>query len=75
MNCQSCLRHEARYRVYTDMMNREVCISCAMKAAELGFAFELLLKSEPIIRMATHPRSLARRSAAVGLRPHGHLPL
>jgi len=45
MNCQSCLRHEARYRIYTDMMNREVCISCAIKAAESGFAFELLLKS------------------------------
>ncbi len=42
MNCQSCLRNEARYRVYTDMITLEVCTSCAMKAIVMGIAVEVL---------------------------------
>ncbi len=42
MNCQSCLRNEARYRVYTDMINLEVCTSRAMKAIRMGIAVEVL---------------------------------
>lgn len=42
MNCQRCLRNEARYRVYTDMMNLKVCMSCAIQALELGIAVEVI---------------------------------
>ncbi len=83
MNCQSCLRHEARYRVYTDMMNREVCISCAMKAAKLGFAFEVLLKSQTDHQTGDTPALLSpvicgRRASApwasISLRTWGTVP-
>jgi len=40
MNCQRCKSNEARYRVYTDILNLEVCTSCVIKALELGIAME-----------------------------------
>ncbi len=42
MNCQRCKTDEARYRVFTDIMNLEVCPSCAIKAVEVGIAVEVL---------------------------------
>jgi protein-arginine kinase activator protein McsA len=42
MNCQRCQANEAGYRVYTDIMNLEVCSSCAIKAVEVGIAVEAL---------------------------------
>ncbi len=42
MNCQRCQANEARYRVFTDIMNLEVCSSCAIKAVEVGIAVEVL---------------------------------
>ncbi len=40
MNCQRCKSNEARYRVFTDILNLEVCTSCVIKALELGIAIE-----------------------------------
>lgn len=40
MNCQRCKATEARYRVFTDILNLEVCTSCVIKALELGIAVE-----------------------------------
>ena len=42
MNCQRCQADEARFRVYTDIMNVKVCISCVIQALELGIAVEAL---------------------------------
>ena len=42
MKCQRCPANEARYRVYTNMMNLKVCMSCAIQALELGIAVEVL---------------------------------
>jgi hypothetical protein len=44
MNCQRCKTNEARYRVFTDILNLEVCTSCVIKALELGIAIEDLPK-------------------------------
>ena len=40
MNCQRCKSNEARYRVFTNILNLEVCTSCVIKALELGIATE-----------------------------------
>lgn len=42
MKCQRCQRSEARYRVYTDILNLKVCMSCVIEALELGIAVEVL---------------------------------
>ena len=42
MNCQRRKANEARYRVYTDVINLMVCVSCAIKARELGIGVEVL---------------------------------
>ncbi len=42
MNCKRCNENKARYRVFTDIMNLEVCTSCGIKALELGLAVEVL---------------------------------
>jgi len=42
MNCKRCNENKARYRVFTDIMNLEVCASCAIKAVEVGIAVEAL---------------------------------
>jgi len=42
MNCKRCNENKARYRVFTDIMNLEVCTSCAIKAVEVGIAIEAL---------------------------------
>ncbi len=42
MNCKRCNENKARYRVFTDIMNLEVCTSCAIKAVEVGIAVEAL---------------------------------
>ncbi len=40
--CQRCLANEVRYRVFSDILNLEVCTSCAIKAVEVGIAVEVL---------------------------------
>jgi hypothetical protein len=40
MDCQRCKSNEARYRVFTDILNLEVCTSCVINALELGIAVE-----------------------------------
>ncbi len=45
MNCQRCKANGARYRVFTDILNLEVCTSCVIKALELGLAVEELHSS------------------------------
>jgi hypothetical protein len=41
--CQRCLRgEEARYRVYTDLIEMAVCAACADEARELGITVEPL---------------------------------
>ncbi len=42
MNCKRCNENKAGYRVFTDIMNLEVCTSCAIKAVEVGIAVEAL---------------------------------
>ncbi len=42
MNCQRCQANETRHRVFTDILNLEVCTSCAIKAVELGIAVDVL---------------------------------
>ncbi len=41
MKCQRCQRSEARCRVYTDILNLKVCMSCVIEALELGIAVEV----------------------------------
>ncbi len=54
MNCQSCKSNEARYRVFTDILNLEVCTYCVIKALELGIAVEDL----PRLRTNDRPGDL-----------------
>ena len=43
MKCQRCFRgEEAKYRVYTDIIDMKVCVACAEEARELGIAVEVL---------------------------------
>jgi hypothetical protein len=43
MKCQRCLRgEEAKYRVYTDIIDMKVCAACAEEARKLGIAVEVL---------------------------------
>jgi hypothetical protein len=43
MECQRCLLgKEAKYRVYTDLMDMQVCETCADDARRLGIAVEAL---------------------------------
>ncbi len=42
MKCQRCQRSEPRYRVYTNILNLKVCMSCVIEALELGIAVEVL---------------------------------
>jgi len=53
MNCQRCGANEARYRVYTEAMDTEVCISCALVAIQLGITVVDLEDCKPIISLAT----------------------
>jgi hypothetical protein len=51
MICQRCKSDESRYRVYTDIINLEVCPSCAIPAIKLGLAVEVL----PILKTELQP--------------------
>jgi hypothetical protein len=43
MKCQRCFRgEEAKYRVYTDIIDMKVCAACAEEARKLGIAVEVL---------------------------------
>ena len=43
MKCQRCLSNQqAAYRVYTDVLNLQVCATCAGEALGLGIAVEVL---------------------------------
>jgi hypothetical protein len=43
MECQRCSTgKEAKYRVYTDVINMKVCAACAEEARKLGIAVEVL---------------------------------
>jgi hypothetical protein len=42
MKCQRCLRDQATYRVYTDLLDIKVCVACAEEACGLGIAVEVL---------------------------------
>lgn len=43
MNCQRCLNNvEAKYRVYSDLVDIKVCPACADEARRLGIAVEAL---------------------------------
>lgn len=43
MECQRCLTgKEAKYRVYTDIIDMKVCEACADEARKLGIAVEVL---------------------------------
>jgi len=60
MECQRCLLgQEAKYRVYTDIIDMKVCAACADEARRLGIAVEVLdggegknngAKSEPKLK-------------------------
>lgn len=43
MECQRCLTgKEAKYRVYTDLIDVKVCEACADEARRLGITVEVL---------------------------------
>lgn len=43
MECERCfIGEEARYRVYTDIIDMKVCSVCADKARKIGIAVEVL---------------------------------
>jgi hypothetical protein len=43
MECQRCLLgKEAKYRVYTDIIDMKICEVCADEARKLGIAVEVL---------------------------------
>jgi hypothetical protein len=43
MECQRCSTgKEAKYRVYTDVIDMKVCAACADEARRLGIAVEVL---------------------------------
>ena len=47
MDCQRCLTgKEAKYRVYTDIIDMKVCAACADEARRLGIAVEVLDSAE-----------------------------
>jgi hypothetical protein len=47
MKCQRCLEgKEAKYRVYSDVLDIKVCSGCAAKACTLSLAVELLHPDE-----------------------------
>jgi hypothetical protein len=45
MKCQRCFRGEAIYRVYSDILDLKVCVTCAEEAARLGIPAEVLHSS------------------------------
>ena len=52
MECQRCLLgKEAKYRVYTDIIDLKVCEACADEARKLGIAVEVLDDGEKKPRM------------------------
>lgn len=52
MECQRCLTgKEAKYRVYTDIIDLKVCEACADEARKLGIAVEVLDDGEKKPRM------------------------
>ncbi len=53
MKCQRCRANEARYRVYTEVMNTKVCTSCALVALELGITVVDLEDGKQFIGLAT----------------------
>jgi len=56
MECQRCLLgKEAKYRVYSDLIDMKVCETCADEARRLGIAVEVLDDGEkkPRIRQCT----------------------
>ncbi len=56
MECQRCLQgKEARYRVYSDVIDLKVCSSCAADAQNLRLTIELLHPDET--RTGTADRS------------------
>jgi hypothetical protein len=58
MKCQRCLGDpEAKYRVYSDVLDLKVCSSCAAEARTLRLAVELL-----------HPDETNRDTANGGLK-------
>lgn len=47
MECERCFTgDEARYRVYTDIIDMKVCSACADKARKIGIAVEVLYTGE-----------------------------
>jgi hypothetical protein len=62
MECQRCLTgKEAKYRVYTDIIDMKVCEVCADEARKLGIAVEVLDDSEKKPRMR-HCKGILRSS-------------
>jgi hypothetical protein len=47
MKCQRCLQgQEAKYRVYSDVLDMKVCSTCAAEARRLRLTVELLCSDE-----------------------------
>jgi hypothetical protein len=48
MKCQRCLTdREAQYRAYTDLMELNICASCAEEAHRLGISLAVLVYDDP----------------------------
>ena len=44
MRCQRCIINEASHRVFSDIIDAQVCTSCAIKALRLELAVEVFPK-------------------------------
>ncbi len=44
MRCQRCIANEASHRVFSDVIDAQVCTSCAIKALRLELAVEVFPK-------------------------------
>lgn len=48
MKCERCLSgKEAQYRAYTDIMELNICATCAVEARRLGISLAVLVHDNP----------------------------
>ena len=67
MECQRCLLgKEAKYRVYTDLIDTKVCETCADEARRLGIAVEALDMEK---EKTTEPKASQTQGLPAGLLP------
>lgn len=68
MKCQRCLRvKEAKYRVFSDIIDMNVCATCAEEARRLGITVEVLdgdeKKAATTIFMGAKKKAVSRNAS------------